>query len=187
MSDTDPIEAATRRLSLALEALEAATERRREADRADGKLADQIHVLGGDRARLAVLLAHAIRMTFWPSLALIAAFLVLGRPLLWMFGRDFVAGYPLMFVLAIGLLARAAVGPAEKLLNMLGERRTCAHVYAGSFLLNLLLCLVLIPRFGAMGAAAASACALVFESACLFLVAKFRLGFHCIVFGSVSS
>ncbi len=53
MSDTDPIEAATRRLSLALEALEAATERRLEADRADGKLTEQIHVLGSDRARLA--------------------------------------------------------------------------------------------------------------------------------------
>ncbi len=53
MSDTDPIEAATRRLSQALEALEVATERRCEADRADGALAQQVHVLGSDRARLA--------------------------------------------------------------------------------------------------------------------------------------
>jgi len=53
MSDTDPIETATRRLAQALEALEAATERRCEADRADGALAKQLHVLGGDRARLA--------------------------------------------------------------------------------------------------------------------------------------
>ena len=59
MSDTDLIEAATRRLSLALEALEAATERRREADRADGELAEQIHVLGSDRARLATQLDEA--------------------------------------------------------------------------------------------------------------------------------
>jgi chromosome segregation ATPase len=53
MTDTDPIEAATRRLSQALEALEAANERRCEADRADGALAEQLHVLGSDRARLA--------------------------------------------------------------------------------------------------------------------------------------
>ncbi len=53
MTDTDPIEAATQRLSQALEALEAATERRREADRGDGGLAQQIHALGSDRARLA--------------------------------------------------------------------------------------------------------------------------------------
>jgi conjugal transfer/entry exclusion protein len=59
MSDTDLIEAATLRLSQALEALEAATERRREADRADGALAEQIHVLGSDRARLASQLDEA--------------------------------------------------------------------------------------------------------------------------------
>ena len=31
-----------------------------------------------------------------------------------------------MFILAAGLLARAAVGPVERLLNMLGEQRACA-------------------------------------------------------------
>ena len=59
MSDNDPIDAATRRLSQALEALEAATERRREADRTDGKLAAQVHALGSDRARLASQLDEA--------------------------------------------------------------------------------------------------------------------------------
>ena len=142
----------------------------------------EIHV-SGDRKRLTDFMAHTIRMTFWPSLALIAVFLVLGEPLLRMYGKDFVGGYHLMFVIAIGLLARAAVGPVERLLNMLGERRRCAQVYAGSFLLNLLLCLLLIPHFGAMGAAIASAGTLVFESICLFLVAKFRLGIHCLIFG----
>jgi len=101
-----------------------------------------------------------------------------------MFGASFVSGYYLMFIIAIGLLARAAVGPVERLLNMLGERRACAQVYGGSFLINILLCVVLIPRLGIAGAAIASATALVFESICLFLVAKFRLGFHCLVFGA---
>ncbi|HYA06911.1 MAG TPA: DUF4164 family protein [Xanthobacteraceae bacterium] len=53
MDDTDSIETATRRLSLALDALEAAAERRRDADRAEQSLADQLHALGSDRAHLA--------------------------------------------------------------------------------------------------------------------------------------
>ena len=142
----------------------------------------EYHVTG-DHKRLTDFLAQTIRMTFWPSLALIAILLLLGEPLLRMFGKDFVAGYPLMFVIAVGLLARAAVGPAERLLNMLGERRSCAHAYAGAFLLNVALCFVLIPHFGAMGAAIASATALVFESAWLFLIAKIHLGLHCLIFG----
>jgi hypothetical protein len=53
MSDADSIEWATRRLLLALDALEAAAERRSEADRGEELLADQLQVLGTDRARLA--------------------------------------------------------------------------------------------------------------------------------------
>jgi chromosome segregation ATPase len=53
MSNTDPIAAATQRLVLALEALEEAAEGRSEADRAERALADQVHALGKDRARLA--------------------------------------------------------------------------------------------------------------------------------------
>jgi O-antigen/teichoic acid export membrane protein len=143
----------------------------------------EIHV-SGDQKRLAEFVAQTIRMTFWPSLAMIVVFLALGEPLLRMYGKDFTGGYHLMFILAFGLLARAAVGPVERLLNMLGERRNCAYVYAGSFLLNLLLCLLLIPHFGANGAAFASAFTMIFESACLFLVAKFRLRVHCLVFGA---
>ena len=142
----------------------------------------EYHV-AGDRKRLTDFIAHSIRLTFWPSLGLILVILASGVPLLRMFGRDFVSGYPLMFIIAVGLLARASVGPAERLLNMLGERRACAEVYGGSFLINLGLCVVLIPHLGVFGAAIASATALVVESICLFLVAKYRLGFHCFVFG----
>ena len=47
------IEAATRRLMAALDALERAAERRREADRDEDELAARIQALGTDRARLA--------------------------------------------------------------------------------------------------------------------------------------
>jgi Domain of unknown function (DUF4164) len=53
MSDTDIIEAATRRLALALDALDAAADRRGESDREQASLASQVHALGTDRARLA--------------------------------------------------------------------------------------------------------------------------------------
>ena len=142
----------------------------------------EYHV-AGDRKRLADILAVGVRMTFWPSLGSIVVLLVLGRPMLRMFGHDFVSGYYLMFILAIGLLARASVGPAERLLNMLGERRGCALVYGGSFAINIALCLLLIPRSGIEGAAIANAITLVCESVSLFLIAKFRLGLHCFIFG----
>ncbi|MBV1697354.1 MAG: DUF4164 domain-containing protein [Hyphomicrobiales bacterium] len=53
MNDGDPIEIAARRLTLALDALEASMERRGETDRHEEALATQIHALSSDRARLA--------------------------------------------------------------------------------------------------------------------------------------
>jgi O-antigen/teichoic acid export membrane protein len=76
------------------------------------------------------------------------------------------------------MLARAAVGPAERLLNMLGERKQCAGVYAIAFAVNLALCLLLIPRIGIEGAATATSAALVIESAMLYRMATRRLGHH---------
>lgn len=143
----------------------------------------EYHV-AGDRARLTAFLKQAVRLTFWPSLGSIIVLLALGKPLLRLFGQNFDSGYYLMFIIAAGLLARASVGPAERLLNMLGERRSCALVYGSSFGLSLLLCIVLIPLLGIAGAAIGSTVGLIWESAGLFFVAKYRLGLHCFIFGS---
>jgi hypothetical protein len=47
------VDIATRRLMAALDALESAVERRREADRDENELASRIQALGADRSRLA--------------------------------------------------------------------------------------------------------------------------------------
>jgi O-antigen/teichoic acid export membrane protein len=88
-----------------------------------------------------------------------------------------------MFILAVGLLARASIGPVERLLNMLGQQRICALVYASAFAVNIGLCFILIPHLGMAGAGAATATALVFESILLFTVTKRRLGFHVFIWG----
>jgi O-antigen/teichoic acid export membrane protein len=72
-------------------------------------------------------------------------------------------------------MARAAVGPAERLVNMLGEQRICAVVYAVAFALNVGACIALAPRYGGMGAACATASAMVLESALLYVVARRKL------------
>jgi O-antigen/teichoic acid export membrane protein len=142
----------------------------------------EYHV-SGDSKRLASFFAETIKWTFWPSLLVCAAILAFGKPLLALFGGSFEDGYPVMFILAVGMLARAAVGPAERLLNMLGERKQCASIYAAAFCINLALCIALIPHIGIEGAGIATSCALVFESACLYFVAKRRLGFHVFILG----
>jgi O-antigen/teichoic acid export membrane protein len=137
----------------------------------------------GDRERLSAYVAHAIKWTFWPSLAATVVLLTFGKPLLWLFGPQFVKGYDIMFIAAIGLVVRAAIGPVERLLNMLGQQKLCALAYALAFLLNLGLCFLLVPRFGGHGAAAATSIALTFETVLLFTITRRRLGLHVLAFG----
>ncbi|HET9817278.1 MAG TPA: DUF4164 family protein, partial [Xanthobacteraceae bacterium] len=66
MTDAGAIDAAAKRLALALDALEAALDRRREADRGEETLGAQVQALGVDRSRLAANLdvqaAHTRRL-----------------------------------------------------------------------------------------------------------------------------
>jgi O-antigen/teichoic acid export membrane protein len=96
----------------------------------------------------------------WPSLIAAIGILILGRPLLWLFSPQFVEAYPVMLILVAGFLFRAAVGPAEFLLNALGEQRALAAVACGVAVLDIVLNLALVPAFGLNGAAIATATSL---------------------------
>ena len=141
----------------------------------------------GDRPALEAFVRDAVKWTFWPSLAGAALLLVLGRPLLWLFGTQFVAGYPVMLVLAIGFLARAAVGPAEFLLNMLGEQRTCAAILVLAAATDVALGLLLVPRFGIIGAAVATATALIGAAILQWYVARRRLALAIAIWENVAT
>src|SRR6201990_872505 len=141
----------------------------------------------GDKARLSAYVTHAISWTFWPSLAATIGLPALGTPLLWLFGPQFVVGYDIMFVAAIGLVVRSAIGPVERLLNMLGHQHICALAYALAFVINVVLCIALVPRFGGHGAAAATSISLVFETVVLFWIVRQRLGLHVLAFGKSRS
>jgi uncharacterized membrane protein YccC len=56
MTEQSSIDHAVKRLALALDALDAAVERRRESDRDEDALAQQLQTLGADRSKLAAAL-----------------------------------------------------------------------------------------------------------------------------------
>ena len=53
--------------------------------------------------------------------------------------------------------------------------------------MNVVLCLLLVPRFGGHGAAAATSISLVFETVLLFWIVRRRLGLHVLAFGKRGS
>jgi O-antigen/teichoic acid export membrane protein len=137
--------------------------------------------VAGDRAGLATFAAGTVQWIFWLSLALTLVILAAGQPLLMLFGPEYVAAQPVMMILAVGMLARASVGPAERLLTMLGHQRICAWAYVAAFAFNFGACVLLVPNYGTIGAAVATAGGFIVESIALFIIAKRSLGLHMFV------
>jgi O-antigen/teichoic acid export membrane protein len=123
--------------------------------------------------------------TFWPSLAMVAVLLVVGKPLLLLFGPSFGDGYILIPIFSVGVLARASIGPAETVLIMAGQQAISAWVYGAAFLLNVALNMWLTPRFGLVGAAWATSISLIAETIALYIISRTRLGLRSSIFDAL--
>lgn len=103
--------------------------------------------------------------TFVPSLAFALVLLAAGPWILALFGSDFSAGYPAMVIVTLGFVARAAVGPAARVLTMIGQERKTAAIHVAAGIFALVSCCALVPMFGIIGAASALAATLCLETA----------------------
>lgn len=136
-----------------------------------------LHAIG-DRPGLENLVRHTTQLTFVAASG--AAFIIyLAAPfLLSLFGDGFSDALPVLAILLVGLLAHAAAGPGEDLLSMLGEERACAWTFFASLIVNVALAVALIPAFGIMGAATATALTMALRGFGLTFVVRRRLGLN---------
>lgn len=110
--------------------------------------------------------------------ALLAAIILLiwGRWLLGLFGPEFPHAYTVVVVLLAGGLVNAFTGIVGYLMVLTGRERPALAIFAASLVLSLGLNLVLIPRFGATGAAAASSAATAAWNFAMLVYVRRRLG-----------
>jgi O-antigen/teichoic acid export membrane protein len=94
------------------------------------------------------------------SLPAFVVCLVYPKELLSLFGRGFVVGASVTMVLAVGKLMDSATGPCGLMLNMSGRPALSLYDNVGVLILNVVLNIFLIPRYGIVGAAYAWAIAL---------------------------
>lgn len=122
--------------------------------------------------------------TFWLTVPTVLTTVALGYPLLAMFGEDYVAGYGVLAVLGVGLIARASVGQAGDLLVVLGHQRDALLVAVASLGINVVLAVVLVPIFGILGAAIATACSQAARAAALSYFVRRRARLETFVLAS---
>ena len=93
-----------------------------------------------------------------------------------LFGQDFVAGANALRILAIGYLVSVILGPSSTWLEYAGKAREVSWVMLGALLLNIVMCIPLIARFGIEGAAMSSAVALIWSSLLLAVMMRRHVG-----------
>ena len=146
----------------------------------------ELHARGDSRA-LQSLLAGVIPWIALPTLAVATVILLLGVPLLAMFGEGFVAAYPGLLCLATAHLICACMGPAAILLSMTGHQDDCAKAYGVAAVANVVLNALLIPILGILGAAIATSVAKVGINAWLLRVVHRVLGLRPSIFAARSA
>jgi O-antigen/teichoic acid export membrane protein len=130
------------------------------------------------------------RITALTSLAMIGSVVVITVPVAmagdWLFpalfGREFAASAPVFTVLAAGLFVTYSMGLAQSLANMSGHHVLTTRSFLATALINLLLGLILIPNWGALGAAIATVVSAIAGSAWCAWQLSLRTGYNTTVF-----
>jgi O-antigen/teichoic acid export membrane protein len=116
------------------------------------------------------------RVTYWNtavSLPLFAMLAVVAAPLLRLFGPRYTAGATALVILAIGQLLNTAAGPLGQVINMSGRPYVNLANNTAVAALNVVGCMVLIPRFGITGAACSTSGALTLVNAIKLVEVRF--------------
>jgi O-antigen/teichoic acid export membrane protein len=137
----------------------------------------------GKMASLQRLATGSARIVLGFNLILTALFVFAGKPFFsLLFGPDFAASYSPMLILLVGQMANSAAGSVGFLLNMTGHERDTAQGMASAAIINIALNLLLIPLWGIVGAAAATAVSMTVWNVLLWWKVRIKLGINSLAF-----
>jgi O-antigen/teichoic acid export membrane protein len=119
----------------------------------------------GEPQLLSRLFQTLTKWVFAFTLPLATVVIVFAKPLMGIFGPDFVEGWPVLVVGALGQLINCGTGSVGYLLLMSGNQKRLIKVQAAMSATMIILNIVLIPRFGIMGAAFAAAITMAVSNA----------------------
>ena len=132
-----------------------------------------------EKEKLSHLVKKASRLMFVGSITITVLLFVLAKPILSIWGEEFVAGTTVLYISLIGQFFVLSTGPLATLLMMCGFEKIHRNNTIFCAILNIILNAILIPKIGIAGAAVASTISLAIKNTyCIYAVKK-RLGFFC--------
>ena len=109
------------------------------------------HHASGDRTELVSVLRQTTLLRFILMVLAVAFLALFGRPLLQVFGEEFVSGHAVMVILALAQVSHGAVGPVARLLGITGLHNHGLYASAIALAVWFLLAAALMPTLGILG------------------------------------
>ncbi len=120
---------------------------------------------------LATTMPFVLALFFWPDY-------ILG-----LFGKTFAEQGPLILqILLLGQLVNSLTGPNGVLMQMTDYQNKMAWISGATLLFNVLLLIICVPGFGAVGVAIAASGAIIFRNVVVVIQVKRHLGINSTVF-----
>ncbi len=132
--------------------------------------------------KLQRLLTNSAKLVFLITIPIAALAIVYSNFILGMFGEDFIVARSPLIILCAGLAITSFFGISGHLALMIGIEKEIATIIALSSVLNITLNLLLIPKYGAIGAAIANTTSFMFWYICAAILAYRRTGLIPIIF-----
>ena len=110
------------------------------------------------------------------ALLFVISVLILGEWILGLWGTEFKDAYNVLVVLSIGQFFNMASGCSGTLLIMSGYEKIHGYISVFSLILNIILNLILITNYGALGAAIATAITVILSNTVKVIMAKIKTG-----------
>jgi O-antigen/teichoic acid export membrane protein len=127
-----------------------------------------------DLKGLRKIVKQSTKLIFWTSLPIAATILLFPSFILGVVGKEFQAGVFTLCILAVGQFVNAISGGVGPLLNMTGRQKAFRNIIISASLLNVLLNVLLIPKYGGIGAAFASMASVVaWNIACVIYIKSY--------------
>jgi len=131
----------------------------------------------GHYEELSRIAGYATTLMMFAALPVLFIFIFASSWVMGLYGEEFKVGAVLLLIMTVGQFINVATGPVNYLLTMSGNERDFRNNTLIAALINLILCVVLIPKFGAIGAAVAAACSLASINLFAAYLVRRRLGF----------
>lgn len=132
----------------------------------------------GEKQKLGTMYQVVNKWTITLSLPIFFVASLFSRYLLQLSGTSFVDAWPLLVVSAIGSMVNAGTGSVGYMLLMTGHQRISFFNSLVSVTLNIILGVLLIPRFGAMGTALGTTITLILVNMMRFFEVRMLLNLY---------